>query len=267
MASAQYYYVEAGARQAAMGGAGLVLPDAWASAHNQAALAKVSGLGVGTYYANIFNESELKELGFSAAYQVEKYGTAGLDFTYSGNPFSNFMSFGFSYAKQLGKRISGGIKIDYFRHSQMNYGNISAFTGELGLLAEPVDHFFIGAHAFNPWRAKFNATNEPMISTFRLGAGYFFSSRVLLTLEGEKSLEKKTILRAGTEYNVIAGLFLRAGICTQPVKYSFGLGYNYKGVSIDVTYISHQVIGYYMKFGLMWHFNPASDKKSSDALQ
>ena len=258
------YQVEAGARQGAMSGSGIILQDIWASYHNQAGLADLEGMSFGLFYSSIFNEPDLRETAFAFAVPTEKFGSAGLNYTYSGNSFSNFSKFGLAYSKRLGKRITAGIQIDYFRLVQMNYGNTGVAVGEIGLIAEPVNNLFIAAHVFNPWRAKYNFIDETLESTFRLAAGYYFSEKVVLLIETEKELDQKAIIRAGTEYNIVQGLFLRAGVASNPNKYSFGLGYNFKGISFDVSYISHQLIGYYMQFGLGYTLNKKDDVKSEN---
>lgn len=258
------YQVEAGARQGAMSGSGIILQDIWASYHNQAGLADLKGISFGLFYSSIFNEPDLRETAFAFALPTEKFGSAGLNYTYSGNSFSNFSKFGLAYSKRLGKRITAGIQIDYFRLVQMNYGNTGVAVGEIGLIAEPVNNFFIAAHVFNPWRAKYNFIDETLESTFRIAAGYYFSEKVVLLIETEKELDQKAIIRAGTEYNIVQGLFLRAGVASNPNKYSFGLGYNFKGISFDVSYISHQIIGYYMQFGLGYTLNKKNDVKSEN---
>lgn len=254
------YQVEAGARQGAMCGSGLILSDIWSSYHNQAGLADISGISAGLFYTSIFNMPDLRETAFAVALPTEKFGSAGLNYTYSGNSFSNFSKFGLAYSKRLGKRITAGVQIDYLRFVQLNYGNDGAAVGEFGLIAEPVDNFFIAAHVFNPWRANYTLIDETLESILRVGAAYYFSEKVVFMLETEKELDQKAIFRAGTEYNIMHGLFIRAGVATNPNKFSFGLGYNYKGVSIDASYISHQTIGYYMQFGLGYTLNKKNDK-------
>lgn len=258
------YQVEAGARQGAMSGSGIILTDIWSSYHNQAGLADIDGLSFGLFYSSIFNEPDLRETAFAFAVPTEKFGSAGLNYTYSGNSYSNFSKFGLAYSKRLGKKISAGIQIDYFRHVQMNYGNTGAAVGEIGLIAEPVNNFFIAAHIFNPWRAKYILTDETLESSMRLAVGYYFSEKVVLLLETEKELDQKAIFRAGTEYNIVHGLFLRAGIATNPVKYSFGIGYNFKGISFDVSSVSHQLLGYYMQFGLGYTLNRIEEEETEN---
>ncbi len=244
------YLPENGARQSGLAGSGVILSDVWSGTNNQAGLADIENISFGVFYSNMFNLPDLKDAAFSFAYPTEKYGSAGLNYSYSGNSASNFSKFGLAYAKRLGKRITAGIQIDYLRFVQLNYGNSGTATGEIGFIAEPVNNFFIGAHIFNPWRAKLSGTDEYLSSMIRIGAGYYFTEKVLFTAETVKEVDKPIVFRAGTEYNMIAGLYLRGGVALNPAKYSFGLGYNYKGISADVSYVSHNILGYYFQFGM-----------------
>lgn len=260
---AQYQF-ESGARQSGMSGSGVIVSDIWSSYHNQAGLADLSGFTAGLFYSNIFNLNDLKETSFAVAIPVEKYGTAGLNYSYSGNPASNFSKFGLAYAKRLGKRITAGIQIDYLRFVQLNYGNSGTAVGEIGFTAEPIKNLFIGAHVFNPWRAKLSGTDEYINSVLRIGAGYYFTKKVLFTAETEKDIDKPIVFRAGTEYNLIAGLYLRGGVALNPTKYSFGLGYSYKGITADVAYISHNILGYYFQFGLGYTINRSIKEEETE---
>ena len=260
---AQYQF-DSGARQSGMAGSGVVVSDIWSSYHNQAGLADLTGFSAGLFYSNMFNVHDLRETSFAAAIPVEKYGTAGVNYSYSGNPASNFSKFGLAYAKRLGKRITAGIQIDYLRFNQLNYGNSGAAVGEIGFMAEPIKNLYLGAHIFNPWRAKLNGTEDYINSVLRIGAGYNFSEKVLVTAETEKDIDKPIVFRTGTEYNMVAGLFLRAGVALNPVKYSFGLGYNYNGITADVAYISHTILGYYFQFGLAYTVNKKTEEHESD---
>ncbi len=252
------YQTETGARQGGMSGSGVVISDIWSSYHNQAGLANLQGISAGLFYSSIFNMSDLKEAAFAVAVPAEKYGTAGINYTYNGNEFSNFGKLGIAFAKRLGKRISAGIQLDYIIFSQADYGNSGAVAGEAGFIAEPADNLYIGAHIYNPWRAKINDSEDYIESVMRIGAGYYFSEKVLFTVETEKEVDKTTVFRAGTEYAVIPGLFVRAGVSLNPTEYSFGLGYNYKNILIDLAYISHDILGYYMQFGLGYSLKKVS---------
>lgn len=258
------YQTEIGARQGGIAGSGVVISDIWASYHNQAGLADINNISAGLFYSNPFNVSAFRQSAFAISVPTEKYGSAGINYTNTGDSYSNFSKFGLSYAKRLGKRITGGIQIDYFRRAQLNYGSTGVVAGEFGIIAEPIENLFIGAHVFNPWRSKFADTDEYLRSILRIGAGYKFSEKVLFTIEGEKDLDQDFVVRGGTEYNIADGLFLRAGVSSNPVKYSFGLGYNYKGIVLDVAYINHNILGYYMQFGLGYTLNKKTESKDKD---
>lgn len=249
------YQIDIGARQGGMGGTGVVLPCIWSSYHNQAGLADLKGLSAGIFYSAIFNIPDLRETAFAIAFPMNKFGTAGLNYTYSGNPASNFTKFGLAYAMRLSERILAGIQLDYFQHIQISYGRTGIPVGEIGIITEPVDDLYIGVHVFNPWRASYSDIEESLSSSIRMGAGYHFSKQFIFMFELEKELEQEVLYRAGAEYNIVGGLFLRSGVCVNPVKYSFGLGYELRGILMDVSYISHNILGYYMQFGLAYTIN------------
>lgn len=264
-ANAQYQ-VETGARQGAMAGTGLVLGDIWSSYHNQAGLADITGLSMGLFYSSVFNTSELRESAFAFAFPTQRFGSVGINYTFSGSSGYNFNKFGLAYAMKLGKHVSAGIQLDYFLHTQQNYGNTSAATGELGIIAEPIENLFLGIHVFNPWRAKYNEIEEYLESIFRIGTGYYFSDKALLMFELEKEIDQDLLYRGGVEYQLLKGLFLRAGASLNPVNYTFGLGYAFKGIALDVSYINHEFLGYYMQFGLAYGFTKVIQEEGIEEI-
>ncbi len=242
------------ARAGATGGAGVVLTDIWASSYNQAGLAYLDGLSAGVYFSNAFNVADMGTKAFAFAFPAEKYGTVGVNYTYFGNELFNDSKLALNYSKKLGKRISAGVQIDYFMTVQgLDYGKRSVAVGEIGILTNPAENLYIGAHLFNPWRATFSeAQNEYVFSLLKIGAGYNFSEKLILRLDVEKDLDYSAVFRAGFDYMFVENLFLRMGVSTNPTQFAFGLGYNFKGVSLDLTFTNHQVLGYYSQFGLSY---------------
>ena len=246
-----------GSNSAGMAYSSVTLRDVWAVYNNQASLAHLEGISFGAYYENRFG---LKEFGIKsvAATFSTKPGTFGLSYTYYGFDQFNENKFGLSYGMQLAKFLSVGIQIDYFLINQNpEYGNIHAIAGEVGILAEPIEDLFIGAHVFNPWRAKISIfQDERMPTIFRIGAGYNFSDKVTLTIETEKDLDEKAVFKAGLEYNIVSNLFLRTGIETSsPIySYAFGVGYKFKGISLDIAVNKHPVLDYKTSVSLAVNF-------------
>ena len=255
LANAQYNR-PFGARQAGMGNSGVTLSDIWSSYHNQAGLAGLEGISAGASFSNAFNIKELGTKSFATGMPVSKIGSFGINYTYFGYELYNESKFGLAYAMALGKRISAGVQIDYFLTRMYGeYGKKGIAVGEIGIIAEPFDNFKAGVHLFNPWMAKMADYQDERVPTIlRIGLGYNFSEKIVLTIEGEKDIEQAAVFRSGIEYILIENLFLRAGVSTNPTQFSFGLGYNYIGIQLDISFTNHQQLGYTTQFGLSYVF-------------
>lgn len=245
-----------GTRSAAMGNASVMISDIWSVYHNQAGLANIRNYAFATYFSNSFSIKELGLRAFAGAVPTQA-GTFGLSYSYFGYSQFNESKFGLAYAKKLGKKISMGIQLDYFNTKIADdYGNKGIVAGEIGIIANPVENLTIGAHIFNPWRAKYvDYNDERLPQIFRLGAGYNFSDKVLVTIESEKDLDKEIIFKAGIEYKIVKNLFLRTGISTNPVLNTFGIGFHFKNFTMDMAFSKHPVLDYTTHFGLSYHFN------------
>ena len=254
-----------GARQAAMCFSSSTNTDVWANNHNQAGLAGIESFTVGIFYTNRFSMDQLSTKSLAMAMPVSKYGSFGLNYTSFGYNLYNESKFGLAYAMNLGKKFAVGIQLDYFLIKFGNdYGKTGNLVGEVGILANPVDKLFIAAHVFNPWLAKYADYQDERVPTvFKVGLGYYFSKQVLFTTECEKDIDNSTIFKSGLEYNVVAGLYIRAGISTKPTTYAFGIGYNYKGIIFDFAFSNHQYIGNTSQFGLSYVFKNKSKSKTA----
>lgn len=255
-----------GARQAALGGTGILYTDVWSSAHNQAGLADLKGYAFGSYFNNRFGINELSTKAFALAASVGNAGTFGLNYTQFGYELHSQNKFGLAYGMRLGEKITAGIQIDYFLITQGGeYGRQGFASGEIGMIAEPIENFFVAAHVFNPWPVKITATDASGLnSVFRLGTAYKFSDRVTAVLEAEKDIEYPVRVRFGTEYEFVDNLFLRLGANTQPAEYSFGIGYTFKGAAFDIGFKTHNTLGMHSHFGLSYLLR--TDSKTDNSL-
>lgn len=250
-----------GAKQAGLGGTGILYSDIWSSSHNQAGLADLNGYAFGSYFNNRFQISELGTKAFALAASTDRFGTVGLNYTQFGYELYSQNKFGLAYAMRLGEKISAGIQLDYFLITQGGeYGRQGFATGEIGIISEPLDNFFLAAHVFNPWPVKISSSEESYLnSIFRLGMGYNFSDKVTVALEAEKDIEYPVRIRFGTEYEFFDNFFLRLGMNTEPAEYSFGLGYKFKGAAFDIAFKSHNTLGMHSHFGLSYLLTAKKD--------
>lgn len=236
-----------GGRSLGMAGSGVALSgDLWGIQNNQAGLAFIKSFQAGAFYESRFLVEGLGMKGFGAALPT-KPGVFGLCVTSLGlgNLYSENKA-GLSFAKSFGPKISAGVQIDYYyTHMAENYGNYSTACGEFGLMAEPVNNLKIGFHIFNITRSKLGGSTDERIPTImRLGGLYSFSDRVLVTVEAEKDIDFKPIIRGGIEYRPVENFYLRAGAASNPNLMSFGCGIVMKKLRLDIASSFHSVLGF-----------------------
>jgi hypothetical protein len=246
-----------GARSAAVANASVTYSDAWSVFHNQAGLAALTHTSAGTYFENRFLISELGLRSLAIAVPTAKAGTFGLNATLFGYTTYNEKKAGLSYAKKLGDKIAAGIQLDYLNtfFNDEFYGSRTSFAVEAGLIAEPISNLKIGAHVFNPTKAKIAEYGDESIPVImRFGASYKFSEKALLSTEIEKSSGYDNIFKAGLEYHPVEALYLRCGIASNPALSCFGFGLKLKQFVVDMSAQYHWVLGISPQFSLGYEF-------------
>jgi hypothetical protein len=135
------------------------------------------------------------------------------------------------------------------------YGQKGIAAGEIGILAEPVDNLFIGAHVFNIWHSKLSTyENEYLPTIFKIGSSYNLYEKALLSIEFEKDLETDLIFKTGLELELVKELYFRAGIATNPTIYSFGLGYTFQSFELNIAFSKHPVLDYSPSLSIIYTF-------------
>ncbi len=232
-----------GGRAAGMSGTAVAHADIWSIYNNQAGLSMITKPMLALYNDNKF----IKELGTKAIVfgLPTNTGTFGLSISSTGIPDASFQKFGIAYGKSLGEIFSAGLQMEYLRITQPgNYGTDGAFTFELGILSNPIENLFIGFHVFNPVRIKYIRQDDQRIYTLiKGGLEYSFSEKVQFAVETEKDLDFSPNYKFGCEYNFYKNLDFRVGVSTNPVNYSFGLGFEVNNVLADVAFTIHNELG------------------------
>ena len=143
------------------------------------------------------------------------------------------------------------------------YGSKGLLAAEIGIQSKPIKGLTIGAHVFNPTRAKIaEYNNERLPTILRLGADYNFSDKIILAVETEKDISQKAIFKAGLEYKAVKEFYLRLGIATNPTLSSFGFGLNLKNFKIDFSANYHQTLGVVPQLGLTYSFKKTESVNS-----
>lgn len=235
------YLLCAGAGEAGMGSVCIMKPGLWSSFRNPSLLALNSSLSAGFNYENRFN---IRQLGTRTAALTIPSGKASLGALYSHFGYSDFSRSMAALAcgLSLGEKISAGIQLDYFiEKTSGDYENHHSVTFEAGLFFRPEENVSAAVHLFNPLPDSFRKSHMP--SALRAGAGVELSRMLFAGAEAEISTTGVLIFRTGFEYEASEKFWLRAGFCSEGTSFTFGMGYLFKSVKIDLGFASHEKLG------------------------
>ena len=243
------------AREIGLAGTSVSFSDVWSQYSNQAGLANLKNIAIGLSYQNSFFVKDLATNSIAFAVPT-KTGTFGLNYYYFGYSKYNESKIALAYAKSLGKKISVGIQLDYFiTHIEGEFGTVGVPAGEIGILTNPIENLYIGAHVFNVWNARFSSTAETYLPIiFKLGASYILYQKALLSVEFEKDMDYPVVFKTSVEFEILKNIFFRAGIATKPIIFSFGLGYAFNSFKLDIAFSKHEVLDYSPSISLRYFF-------------
>lgn len=243
----------AGAKSAAMGGAGVALTDIHAAFSNQAGLAFLPETSVLAAAERRFLLEDLQTFSLAAAYPAGRSGTFGVTLHYFGFEVYNEKRIGLIYARSLIEdRLAIGAQFLFLNTQIQEYGSKGNVTFELGLTSKVNSQVSIGVHVFSP--ARVELVNQEFLPTvFNIGVGYMPSEKVTFLLEAEKDIDYPIRARAGLEYFVVKQLAIRIGAATNPTLLSFGVGLQLEsGLGIDLSTYYHQWLGFTPGFSLRY---------------
>ena len=236
----------AGARSNAMANASVASFDVWGNYNNQAGLAKLDKMHLGVFYENRFQLEDLSTKAI-AFYLPTKFGGFNLNYSQFGYDLFKESKIGLGYSKALGKHFWASVQLNQMR-VELNqiYGDQTKYNFEVGLLAEIFPGFHLGFHLFNPTQEKFESFyfDEAIPTIARLGCSWHLSGETLINSEIQKDFDHDIRLKVGLEYQLLDDLFIRVGVSNHPNQISFGLGYKYKVMKMNLAYSKHQTLGY-----------------------
>lgn len=216
-------------------------------------MAKIDRITAGLAYENRFLFRELQSQGLSIAIPM-KVGVISIGgLTYGYTQFRSTKA-GVGYSMPLAERFYAGVQLNYqgIQLSQ-NYGNANTVTAEAGLFAEVTENWNMGFSVFNLSRTRLSEFQDDRLTTvMRLGTSYTFSKKLLATAEFGKSIEYDLRFKSGVEYQVKDHFYLRGGIATAPVEFSFGTGYDFGAIQMDLGTAFDMILGWSPHFSIAY---------------
>lgn len=243
-----------GARQIGMGLNSISMINAYAVYNNQAAGAYLERPSIGIYYAPVFLGQNVSNISAVVAVPVKKGGTIGASVNYFGYSLFNEKKVGLSYSIKVAKWMSLGMQLDYLNTKISGYGSKNYVTFELGIFSKPIDELAIAFHVYNPLKIYVDkATGEKVPTLFRFGVTYEAIKKFFISAQIDKDLTNKLIFRAGAEYTLKDLINFRAGVATDPVTGTLGLGVMLKqGVNFDIAFSYQGNLGFQPHFGITY---------------
>ena len=239
-----------GSRAAALGNAYSMESDLWSVQHNQAGLGFYPHFSIGFHHENKFVVSEYNLHAVAVSLPVNA-GTFGVSYSYFGYSAYNESKVGLAFGKQFGNGFSAGIQVNYHHnYLEGEFGKRNTLSFEGGIQFKAGENVVLGAHLFNPTRAKISYVQDTIPTIFRTGVSLTPLEQIKVLFQMEKRLDSKLRLQSGLEYRLLESLYLRGGIMTQPFLSTFGLGYKIKKISADVAFSRHQILGFTPHFSL-----------------
>jgi hypothetical protein len=235
------YRFSAGAGESGMGSVCIMKTGFWTSFNNQASLAYNNTISAGVNYENRFF---ISELGTRTAGLIIPTGKSSLGIIWSHFGYPDFRRdmAGLACGLALADKIAAGVQIDYFfEKTSGDYTNDQLITFEAGLQIMPSENTRIGIHIFNPIPNSLRKSFLP--STLTVGAGTEISKVLFAGAEIEMSSGKMLLLRTGFEYEAGKSFWLRGGFSTENSSFSFGLGYLFKSIKLDIGFSTHEKLG------------------------
>ena len=244
--------LEGGARSVALGGATTALAgDIWGHA-NPAVWSTQENRALSFFASQAFGLPELR-LGALHAIQPLSFGTFALGVRSFGYEAfrTTHLNLGLARAFTLGtsRAFHVGLSATYQMVSIERYGSGGALGLTVGTLVGLSPSLDLGFQATNINRPQL-AGREEFPRTIALGLGYRPAEAMTIVVDANKDIRFPLSLRAGFEFLPIPTIAIRAGITTEPNRFTSGIGLRLSRVITDIAAERHPWLGWSPAFAL-----------------
>ena len=253
--------IPVGARESALGGAGVALVSGPTSAaHNPAALSRSRYTSFAAMTTRHFGDTRAQFFSLnmrtkSLAFAPHFWGTRVPDVELRDAPSLEpidlfdvtFSAVGVASSWSLNEKLSFGATIRYL-HSKIYTESSEGWATDFGALwSTPVKALTLGAAVNHLGNVNSYANEDVTLpTTLRLGGAYDYSfgqaGNLLFTAEGDAVNENTPNFRGGLEYRAPEFLALRAGYVTglETQGLSFGAGLSYRRFALDYAFLPYK---------------------------
>jgi hypothetical protein len=236
-----------GARSWGQANAQVAQSDRYSLVNNIAGLAGLGEASLFSSYHTYYGFEGISTLAFGAVLPVSPDLTTGFSAQRFGDNIYNELKFGLGAAHRI-NRVSLGLKFSYVQLAVQAPSlalSRKALLVEMGGVARLSSTLDFGAHLYNLTQGSFTGEADGQLPTvLRVGGTYRPLPALRLSGELVKDTALPTAVRAGLEYEVLSGIFLRTGLATRPHTTHFGLGFVANAFFLDYALHTHPQLGW-----------------------
>ncbi len=231
-----------GARAFGMGNTISCLQDEWSLFNNPGGLAVVNNP---TFAASYKVNPQLTGMNQMAGVGVvtTKLGVMGMGLYRFGDDLYNEQIATAGFSNTFGI-TSLGATINYIQYQAEGFGTRGIVSFNFGGITEITKNVLIGAFIRNlnqPYITEEKIERIPTIMT--VGVGFKLSSKVFVTTELEKEIDRPLAWKSGMEYKPFTKVSFRAGFNLYPANAYFGAGFQSSRIKIDYAFQYSNLLG------------------------
>jgi hypothetical protein len=231
-----------GGRLSGMGKASAAVKDLWGVAANPASITATKRPSAQISYENHFFITDLSSQAFAFAFSRNN-NAFGINLQRHGISEHLTIKAGFITAKQFGPNLSMGLRGNYHQLKITNYGAITAFSIDIGIMYQLADELVLGMNFNNPAKTG-SKTNLTIPSTINIGVSYQSNAKVLVAGTMIKELNSPLNVAFGIDYQIIDRFSLRSGLNLNPLKHHFGVGFISANFLTDIAVTKYSHFNY-----------------------
>jgi len=244
-----------GARSLAMGAAYVgVANTADAVFHNPGGLARMSGIEAALFYQKPFGLDDIRFGSISLTLPFWQY-RVGVGLTHLGLGAYREQKFTVAFSHHYRKKLYFGVGLTYQSLSITGYGATGTFGLDLGVLVPLTPELNLGVQTRNINRASVGESAETLPQILKTGLSFRAHTKLLLAFELFKDVRFPEEFRFGTEFKPVKGLALRAGMASNPDRFSSGFGIEKSIFKIDYAFFTHNDLGLTHQLSFSVHLN------------
>lgn len=226
--------------------------------HNPSLLALSTGKSL---HFDYFNRYGLKELGtMNGSYQhPNRFLPAGIQIsTFGYGEYRQTMA-RILAGKRIARRWTLGIGIQYtWIQTLLDTYPPARLSTDLSATFLPFENLLIGMliRDFPSFTLRKQTTEIKEFNSYKAEIGFQWTIINEVLIVGSLGACREVSLSGclGIEYQIRDAFYFRGGLQTDPFQPTFGVGYRYKAIQIDIAAIYHSVLGISMGAGFTFSF-------------